>query len=102
MELGRSGGAASGLGLGRSARVGEELADEFFCLSDREFLLPYLACQLGHLRFVLQAEKRAGVTLGDLSVAQERLNTLWKVYEPQGVGDRGPALAEPTRELIFG
>src|SRR5215213_2985493 len=94
-------GTSFGRGMGSDPRVGEHLTNELLGLSDGELLLPHLACQLRHLLFVLQTEQRAGVTLGDLPVAQESLDVLRQVHEAQGIGDRGPALAEPARELVF-
>src|SRR5918998_1274577 len=59
--------------MGCLLRAVEQFADELLGPSDGELLGPYLLRQPGHLLFGLQPQQRAGVSFGELSVANEGL-----------------------------
>src|SRR5918994_528373 len=93
---------SSGRGARSLAGIAEHFADELFGLPYGELLGHYPLCQPDHLLFCFQSQQGAGVSFGDLSFAQEDLYPLRQVHKPQGVGDSGPALAQPSREPLPG
>ena len=92
--------------LGRGVGVGSApsvvLADRLLDRADREVLGDGPLGELLLERAVGRAEQRAGVAHRSVPLLEEPLDRRRELQEPQGVRDRGAALADPGRDVVVG